>query len=88
MVTAIRAMWAKKLEQYQNLGKLLRMVGPNAPTILLGTLFSMMESAVRPYCAETNTGYMAYGSLGFGLLSGAFTPETTFVDWDCSVGST
>ena len=25
---------------------------------------------------------MAYGSLGFGLLSGAFTPETTFVDWD------
>ena len=41
-----------------------------------------MESAVLPYCAETNTGYMAYGSLGFGLLSGAFTPETTFVDWD------
>ena len=25
---------------------------------------------------------MAYGSLGFGLLTGAFTPETTFVDWD------
>ena len=25
---------------------------------------------------------MAYGSLGFGLLSGALTPETTFVDWD------
>jgi len=48
MVTAIRAMWAKKLEQYQNLGKLMRMMGPNAPTILLGTLFSMMESAVRP----------------------------------------
>ena len=41
-----------------------------------------MESAVLPYCLESNTGYMAYGSLGFGLLSGAFTPETTFVDWD------
>ena len=25
---------------------------------------------------------MAYGSLGFGLLTGALTPETTFVDWD------
>ena len=29
-----------------------------------------MEREVLPYCAETNTGYMAYGSLGFGLLSG------------------
>ncbi|HUT18953.1 MAG TPA: aldo/keto reductase [Anaerolineae bacterium] len=25
---------------------------------------------------------MAYGSLAYGLLTGAFTPETTFVDWD------
>jgi aryl-alcohol dehydrogenase-like predicted oxidoreductase len=25
---------------------------------------------------------MAYGSLGFGLLTGAFTEATTFVDWD------
>ena len=25
---------------------------------------------------------MAYGTLGYGLLTGAFTPETTFVDWD------
>jgi len=41
-----------------------------------------MESEVLPYCLESNTGFMAYGSLGFGLLSGAFTSETTFVDWD------
>ena len=25
---------------------------------------------------------MAYGTLGFGLLTGAFTESTTFVDWD------
>ena len=25
---------------------------------------------------------MAYGTLGFGLLTGTFTPETRFVDWD------
>jgi len=29
---------------------------------------------------------MAYGSLGFGLLTGAFTPETTFLDWDWRSG--
>ena len=41
-----------------------------------------MEASVLPYCRDNGIGYMAYGSLGFGLLSGAFTPETTFVDWD------
>ncbi|MEM7535728.1 MAG: aldo/keto reductase [Chloroflexota bacterium] len=41
-----------------------------------------MEAEVLPYCLENGIGYMAYGSLGFGLLTGAFTPETTFVDWD------
>jgi aryl-alcohol dehydrogenase-like predicted oxidoreductase len=41
-----------------------------------------MEAEVLPYCAANGIGFMAYGSLGFGLLSGAFTPETTFVDWD------
>ena len=41
-----------------------------------------MEAEVLPYCANTQTGFMAYGSLGFGLLSGAFTEETTFLDWD------
>lgn len=41
-----------------------------------------MEAAVLPYCLEKQIGYMSYGTLGFGLLSGAFTPETTFVEWD------
>jgi aryl-alcohol dehydrogenase-like predicted oxidoreductase len=41
-----------------------------------------MERAVLPYCQANGIGYMAYGSLGFGLLTGAFTEETSFVDWD------
>jgi aryl-alcohol dehydrogenase-like predicted oxidoreductase len=41
-----------------------------------------MESAVLPYCQKHGIGFMAYGTLGFGLLTGAFTPDTTFVDWD------
>jgi aryl-alcohol dehydrogenase-like predicted oxidoreductase len=41
-----------------------------------------MEREVLPYCLEQGVGFMAYGSLAYGLLSGAFTPETTFVDWD------
>ncbi|MGI8552721.1 MAG: aldo/keto reductase [Dehalococcoidia bacterium] len=41
-----------------------------------------MEAEVLPYCITNQIGFMAYGSLGFGLLSGVFTPETTFVDWD------
>ncbi len=45
-----------------------------------------MEAEVLPYCQEAGIGYMAYGSLGFGLLTGAFTPETTFVDWDWRSG--
>ncbi len=40
------------------------------------------EAEVLPFCGQNGIGYMAYGSLGFGLLTGAFTPETTFVDWD------
>ena len=41
-----------------------------------------MESEVLPYCLNKNIGFMAYGTLGFGLLSGAFTPETRFGDGD------
>lgn len=41
-----------------------------------------MEAEVLPYCLAHKIGFMAYGSLAFGLLTGAFTPETTFVDWD------
>lgn len=41
-----------------------------------------MEAEVLPWCRANGAGYMAYGTLGFGLLSGAFTAETSFVDWD------
>ena len=41
-----------------------------------------VEKAVLPYCREQEIGFMAYGSLAFGLLSGAFSPETRFVEWD------
>ena len=45
-----------------------------------------MESDVLPYCSDKNIGFMAYGTLGFGLLSGAFTPETTFEEGDWRKG--
>lgn len=41
-----------------------------------------MEAEIFPYCEEKKIGFMTYGTLAFGLLTGAFTPETTFVDWD------
>ena len=41
-----------------------------------------MEKEVLPYCLEHKIGFMAYGTLAFGLLTGAFTPETTFAEND------
>ncbi|MCP5024892.1 MAG: aldo/keto reductase [Actinomycetia bacterium] len=41
-----------------------------------------MEAEVLPWCADNQVGYMSYGSLGFGLLTGAFTTETTFGEGD------
>jgi hypothetical protein len=41
-----------------------------------------METSIFPYCEEHNIGIMAYGSLAHGLLTGAFTPETTFDESD------
>jgi aryl-alcohol dehydrogenase-like predicted oxidoreductase len=41
-----------------------------------------MEAEVLPYCLQQKIGFMAYGSLAFGLLTGAFTPQTEFVEWD------
>ncbi len=42
-----------------------------------------MEREVFPYCREHNIGVMAYGSLAYGLLTGAFAEDTTFeeADW-------
>jgi aryl-alcohol dehydrogenase-like predicted oxidoreductase len=41
-----------------------------------------MEAAVLPYCQKHGIGFMAYGSLAYGLLSGGLTPDTTFLSWD------
>jgi aryl-alcohol dehydrogenase-like predicted oxidoreductase len=42
-----------------------------------------MEREVFPFCQANGIGVMAYGSLAYGLLTGAFTDETTFdsADW-------
>jgi aryl-alcohol dehydrogenase-like predicted oxidoreductase len=42
-----------------------------------------MEPEVFPYCREHGIGVMAYGSLAYGLLTGAFNEDTTFEpsDW-------
>ncbi len=42
-----------------------------------------MEREVFPFCGEHGIGVMAYGSLAYGLLAGAFTEDTTFdaADW-------
>ena len=41
-----------------------------------------VEHAVLPYCAEHEIGFMSYGTLCYGLLTGAFTPDTKFSDGD------
>jgi aryl-alcohol dehydrogenase-like predicted oxidoreductase len=42
-----------------------------------------MEREVFPFCQANGIGVMAYGSLAYGLLTGAFTEDTTFdpTDW-------
>jgi len=45
-----------------------------------------MEREVFPYCQQHQIGVMAYGSLAYGLLTGAFTPETTFEQNDWRAG--
>ncbi|MCP3853550.1 MAG: aldo/keto reductase [Actinomycetia bacterium] len=48
-----------------------------------------MEAEVLPWCHANDVGYMSYGSLGFGLLTGAFTADTTFEkgDWRARGGA-
>ncbi len=42
-----------------------------------------MQKEIFPYCAKNSIGVMAYGSLAYGLLTGAFTEDTNFEsdDW-------
>ena len=41
-----------------------------------------VEKEIMPYCRQHDVGVMVYGSLCYGLLTGTFTAETTFADWD------
>jgi aryl-alcohol dehydrogenase-like predicted oxidoreductase len=41
-----------------------------------------MEREIFPYCQTHGIGVMGYGSLGHGLLTGAFTADTRFADPD------
>ena len=47
-----------------------------------------MQREILPYCQEQGIGFMAYGSLAFGLLTGTFTEDTTFGadDWRSRAG--
>ena len=63
----------QECEQYGHLGA--NQVGYN--------LFDRrMESEVLPFCLENKIGFMAYGSLCYGLLTGAMSPDTSFVETD------
>jgi aryl-alcohol dehydrogenase-like predicted oxidoreductase len=41
-----------------------------------------VESQVLPYCQQTGTGFMGYGTLAYGLLTGTWTERTTFPEDD------
>jgi myo-inositol catabolism protein IolS len=47
-----------------------------------------MQRDILPYCAEQGIGFMAYGSLAFGLLTGSFREEMDFgsADWRARQG--
>jgi aryl-alcohol dehydrogenase-like predicted oxidoreductase len=41
-----------------------------------------MQKRILPYCREHSIGFMAYGTLAFGLLTGALGPDHTFEEGD------
>jgi aryl-alcohol dehydrogenase-like predicted oxidoreductase len=41
-----------------------------------------MQREILPYCEEQGIGFMAYGSLAFGLLTGTFTEDMQFGEGD------
>ncbi|HUN99744.1 MAG TPA: aldo/keto reductase [Bradyrhizobium sp.] len=47
-----------------------------------------MQTEIFPYCQENKIGVMAYGSLAYGMLTGAFNEETSFGkgDWRAKRG--
>ncbi len=48
-----------------------------------------MQREILPYCEENGVGFMAYGSLAFGLLTGTFTEDHDFgsADWRSRQGN-
>jgi len=48
-----------------------------------------MQRDILPYCATQGIGFMAYGSLAFGLLTGTFTEDMDFggTDWRARQGN-
>jgi len=48
-----------------------------------------MQQAILPYCAEQGVGFMAYGGLSYGLLTGTFTEDHDFgsTDWRARQGN-
>ncbi len=48
-----------------------------------------MQREILPYCEENGIGFMAYGSLAFGLLTGTFTEDHDFgsADWRARQGN-
>jgi aryl-alcohol dehydrogenase-like predicted oxidoreductase len=48
-----------------------------------------MQTEILPYCAEHGVGFMAYGSLAFGLLTGTFSEGHDFgsTDWRARQGN-
>jgi aryl-alcohol dehydrogenase-like predicted oxidoreductase len=48
-----------------------------------------MEQAILPYCEANGVGFMAYGSLAFGLLTGTFSEDEDFgsADWRARQGN-
>ena len=47
-----------------------------------------MEQAILPFCEQNGIGYMAYGSLAYGLLTGSFKEDHDFgsADWRARQG--
>jgi myo-inositol catabolism protein IolS len=45
-------------------------------------LWREVEATTLPYCREHNIGVMPYSGLAQGLLTGALSRNTTFVEWD------
>ena len=48
-----------------------------------------MQAEILPYCAEQGVGFMAYGGLSYGLLTGTFTEDHDFggADWRARQGN-